>query len=100
MDNSFYTEKKSFLVYKDWQEYLIALGSDEAVGRLFKALCVYAFTGEPPILGEDIKMVFLFMKNTIDRDGKKWEKVCAARSAAGKKGGRPKKSISETKEQN
>lgn len=91
MENSFYTEKKSFLVYKDWQEYIIALGSDEAAGRLFKALCAYAFSGEPPALSGDIKMAFLFMKNAIDRDGKKWEKVAAARSAAGKKGGRPKK---------
>ncbi len=91
MEKNFYTEKKSFLVYKDWQEYIVALKSDEAAGRLFKALCAYAFSGEPPALGEDIRMVFLFMKNAIDRDGKKWEKTVAARSAAGKKGGRPKK---------
>lgn len=36
-------------------------------------------------------MAFIVMRNSIERDGEKWENTCSARSEAGKKGGRPSK---------
>ena len=80
-------EKKSFMIYMDWEELVEALGSDEQAGELFKALFAFAKRGETPHLEGALKMAFLMMSAQIARDRAKWEDTCRKRSAAGKKSG-------------
>jgi hypothetical protein len=84
------TDSKAFIVYKDW-EGLFALLSDRMAGVVIKALFAYACTGEMPKLSGAAQMAFLVMTKQLARDGEKWEQICAHRSEAGKKGGRPRK---------
>lgn len=79
MSKNYITDKNSFIVYKDWEDYLKRF-SDEDAGRLFKALFAFACRGEDTKLDGALDMLFAVMKHTIERDGKKWEEVCAARS--------------------
>lgn len=90
-EKNYHSDNVSFLVYKDWEELVLALDSDEQRGKLFVALFSYACRGKLP---EDftgaLKMAFLVMKNTLERDGHKWEETCAKRAVNGAKGGAPK----------
>lgn len=79
MRKNYHTENKSFLIYKDWEEYLETL-TDEEVGKLFRALFAYAKRGEETPFDGALRMLFTMIKNTIERDGKKWEDICEARS--------------------
>lgn len=79
MSRNYITDNKSFIVYKDWEGYLSRF-SDSETGRLFKALFAFACRGEDTQLDGALDMLFAVMKHTIERDGKKWEEVCAARS--------------------
>lgn len=79
MSRNYITDNKSFIVYKDWEGYLSRF-SDSETGRLFKALFAFACRGEDTQLDGALDMLFSVMKHTIERDGKKWEEVCAARS--------------------
>lgn len=79
MSKNYITDKNSFIVYKDWEDYLKRF-SDEDAGRIFKALFAFACRGEDTKLDGALDMLFDVMKHTIERDGKKWEEVCAARS--------------------
>lgn len=45
MRKNYHTDNKSFIVYKDWEEYLETL-TDEETGRLFRALFAYAKRAE------------------------------------------------------
>lgn len=76
--------KESFLVYGAWQEPLRRL-SNENKGLVFWALLEYHNTGiEMTDLPLDAQMAFLFMKNQMDLDSKKYETKCAQRAVAGK----------------
>ena len=55
------------------------------------AVFAYVKRGEEPDFGGAMGMLFAVMKNTLDRDGKKWESTCMARSHS-------KKSTKETNE--
>lgn len=91
MAKNYHSDNKSFVIYKDWEEYVDALGSDEEAGKLFKALFAFAKRAEEAEFVGALKMAFIVMRNSIERDGIKWENTCSARSEAGKKGGRPLK---------
>ena len=91
MEKDYHTDNKSFVIYKDWEEYVDALGSDEEAGKLFKALFAFAKRAEEAEFVGALKIAFIVMRNSIERDGEKWENTCSARSEAGKKGGRPSK---------
>lgn len=67
------------MIYKDWEEY-IKLLTDEEAGRLFKALFAFAKRSEEADFDGAMKVIFTLMKNAFDRDGKKWEDVCAYRN--------------------
>lgn len=92
MPKDYHSDNKSFIIYKDWEEYVDALGSDEEAGKLFKALFAFAKRAEEAEFVGALKMAFIVMRNSIERDGEKWENTCLVRSEAGKKGGRPSKS--------
>ena len=65
--------------------------SDSEFGRLVRAALQYKATGaEPTDLGLE-ELLWDGIKLDIDRDTEKYANVVAARSEAGKKGGRPKK---------
>lgn len=91
MPKDYHNDNKSFIIYKDWEEYVDALGSDEEAGKLFKALFAFAKRAEEAEFVGALKMAFIIMRNSIERDGEKWENTCSVRSEAGKKGGRPSK---------
>ncbi len=91
MAKNYHSDNKSFVIYKDWEEYVDALGSDEEAGKLFKALFAFSKRAEEAEFVGALKMAFIIMRNSIERDGEKWENTCSVRSEAGKKGGRPSK---------
>lgn len=86
----YHADNASFMVYKDWEQYIEMLDSDEEAGKLFKALFAFAKRGEEAEFYGALKFAFVMMKNFIDRDGKKWEETCIANRNNGKKGGAPK----------
>ena len=75
--------KESFLLYNSFYEPIKYL-SDEQLGRLLRAIFNYSSTGE---ITEDkeIMIAFMFIKNQIDLDTKKYEDIKKKRSEAGKK---------------
>ena len=83
--------KKSFVINTDILPSIEKLSSED-VGQLLIALLKYVDDGTlPDNLSASCDMAFSFIKSQIDRDKEKYTKVCAARSEAGKQGGRPPK---------
>lgn len=82
-------EKKSFLMYLDYEEQF-ALLADEQLGQLLRAVMEYEKTQIVPELEGIVKMAFSFIKAQLDRDRGKYEERCAKNKENGKKGGRPK----------
>lgn len=83
------TERKSFLLYLDYEKHLLLL-DDLQRGRLFSALFAYARTGEKPKLTGAEGMAFSFISSQMDRDNEKWKSIRDKKVQNGKKGGRPK----------
>lgn len=99
-DRDYHKDNKSFIVYKDWEEIILALGSDEDRARLFRALFSYASSGEQPVdFTGALKVAFTCLKSALDRDGQKWEKTCDVRAVNGAKGGAPKGNQNARKKQ-
>ena len=82
-------EKKSFLMYLDYEEQF-ALLTDEQLGQLLRTVMEYERTQIVPELDGIVKMAFSFIKAQLDRDREKYEDRCAKNKENGKKGGRPK----------
>lgn len=82
-------EKKSFLVYLDYEEHFNLL-TDEQLGKLIRVMMEYEKTKKVPEINGMIKMAFSFIKAQLDRDRGKYEEKCAKNKENGKKGGRPK----------
>ena len=78
-------EKKSFVMYADYQKHIARL-SDEDAGKLIKAVLAYVNGGGEVSLSPASDMAFSFIKERIERDCEKWEVTCKKRSEAGKKG--------------
>lgn len=77
-------KKDSFILYNSFFEALKTL-NNEQLGRLFKAIFEYTID-EKITEDNDILVAFLFIKNQLDIDNKKWEDEKNKRSEAGKKG--------------
>lgn len=77
-------DKKSFLMYLDNKDVFYEL-DDKKAGKLIKGIFRYHETGEI-IEDRNLKPLFIILKNTFDRDEKKWEDIKQKRSEAGKKG--------------
>lgn len=74
------------MLYSDVGQHIERLSDTEA-GKLFKALFHYTGTGDlPENLDSGAAMAFSFIRAQIDRDGAKYDQICAARSEAGRKG--------------
>ena len=86
-------ESKGIIIHSDIKEKLELLSNDEA-GQLFKAIIAYAEDGKVLSFDENrvLGMIFLFIKDQIDRDCAKYRERCAKNRESGKLGGRPRKS--------
>lgn len=75
--------KKSFILYQDQEEIVDSLTNEKA-GRLFKAIFDYV-RGDHPILNQSLSIVFISIRQAIDRARENYEKVCEINSQNAKK---------------
>ena len=80
--------KESFIIYTSFYEPIKEL-SDKQLGRIFRALFDYHVTGNRQV-DDDIRMAFLFFKNQMDIDRKRYIEMCDKRKQAAVRGGAPK----------
>lgn len=78
--------KNSFILYCDNYEAIKDLTNEEK-GQLLDAIFVYSMTNVVQELNPVIKMAFGFIKQSLDRDRKKWEEEIKKRQESGRKGG-------------
>lgn len=83
-------EKRTFLMYGEWQPLLEGM-SDEQAGQLFKKIYAYQTGKEYEIQDALILGVFNMIKAKFDADRKLYDEKCEKNRANGAKGGRPKK---------
>jgi len=77
--------KNSFLIYHEYKEHFDLL-SDEELGQLLRAVMDYEITDTAPEFQNGLlKMAFSFMKNTLDRDKKKWTDKCEKNKESARK---------------
>lgn len=78
-------DKKSFVMYMSWAKAISKM-TDEQAGQLLKA--VYEYQTNPDACPEDAgaDLVFEIVKERMDEDNAKYQKICESRSEAGKKG--------------
>ena len=83
------SDKKSFVMYESWGAAIEKMSNEQA-GELIKA--IYSYQKDPDAVPEDPALAFVFelIKQQLDTDSQRYKEACAARSEAGKKGGRPK----------
>lgn len=68
-------DQKGFVVYGDIEESLNEL-TDEQVATLFRGMVSYFNTGKEPKFSGLMKMVFIPIRQQMDRDTDKYEKKC------------------------
>lgn len=81
--------KDSFILYQEHKEIFEML-TDEEAGKLIKAIFEYEKTGRLLELDKSLKLAFIPIKNDLDRNKEKYEKIVKRNKENGKKGGRPK----------
>lgn len=81
--------KNSFLLYTEQKEVIDELSNEDA-GELIKAIYAYA-AGEEVNLRKDLHLVFIPIRQQIDRNNAKYDDFKKKQSENGKKGGRPVK---------
>ena len=69
------SEQKGFVVYGNIEESLDEL-TDEQVANLFRGMVSYFNTGKDPKFSGLMKMVFIPIRQQMDRDKKKYEDKC------------------------
>lgn len=81
-------DKKSFVVYFGISEILDEL-NDEQVGRLFRSMVDYAATGTlPEFEDQQMRMAWIPIRQTLERDAGKYAEIIEKRRRAGAKGGK------------
>lgn len=87
-------KKNSFVFYTEWKQYLDMLTSDEIKNLIF-IICDYVEQNQKnlnkPNLSDRLLMVWMFIKNQLDKDKTKYDKRCETSKINGQKGGRPRK---------
>jgi len=78
--------KDNFILYTEQQEIFEKL-NDEQAGKLIKAIFSYVATGEVPELDTLLDLVFVPIRQTLDRNKEKYDRVSEIRAKAGAKGG-------------
>ena len=82
--------KNSFVMYTEYRQHIERL-TDEAAGRLLKAVMEFAAGEQPAPMDGAEGMAFSFICAQVERDDKKYRETQKKRSEAGKLGGRPPK---------
>ena len=93
-------EKKSFLMFYDWEPLILMLDSEDA-GDLLKALYAFEIRGELPEANEltpNAWGLFNYLSNLIDENKKKWLQKQTSGSLGGKKSAEARKNKAETKQ--
>lgn len=75
--------KDSFILYNSFYDPIKTL-KNEQLGKLFRSIFNYTINGEIT-QDNDILVAFMFIKNQIDLDAKKWQDIKQKRSEAGKR---------------
>ena len=87
-------KKNSFVFYTEWNQYLDMLTGDE-IKNLISIICNYVEQNQKnlnkPNLSDRLLMVWLFIKNQLDKDKTKYDRRCETSKINVQKGGRPKK---------
>ena len=79
-------KKKSFIFYYDWWDIFEPL-SDEQKGVLISKIFRFVKEGEETDIDDlALKISFNVIRNTINRDVEKYEKICIERTKSAKKG--------------
>jgi len=81
------SKRNSFLLYNDSLDVLDDL-TDEQAGQLFKAIKDFQ-NNDDVSLSQLLKVAFIPFRNHMERDNKKYEKICERNKINGLKGGRP-----------
>lgn len=68
-------EKDSFILYNEQKEIIDTLSDSEA-GKLIKTIFEYETTLQVPKLSKTLNLVFIPIKNALDRNREKYEKAC------------------------
>ena len=66
--------KDSFILYLDQKE-IFGMLEDEEAGQLIKAIFEYEETGQMPKLDKSLRIAFIPIKNSLDRNKEKYQKV-------------------------
>ena len=83
-------KKDSFIFYNDFFEVLFALDDTQRT-EILRAIQAHT-QGMQYTLPSHLAVVFIPIRQKLDKDSIKYQEICLARSNAGKKGGRPPKS--------
>lgn len=81
--------KDNFLLKRNQKEVFDEL-TDEEAGKLIKGIFSYVETGDSNLKGS-LKAIFIPIKNDIDRNEEKYQRIIERNRENGKNGGRPKK---------
>ena len=88
-------ERKSFMVYLDWEDECSDLTDEEQI-QLVHAAFQYVRNGEEPTFSERaVRIAWIHIKKSLDMDADRYEAKCEQNRINGKKGGRPKKEETE-----
>ena len=82
--------KKSFILYHDYYEIIKKLPKEQ-IGDLLSAIFEYEMTGQTPKLDFATELVFIGIRQDLDRNAEKYEAYIEKQRENGKKGGRPRK---------
>ncbi len=88
-------KKKSFQLYNDYREIFDGLSREEA-GALIQAIFAHE-SGEETQLDGMLKIIFIPIRQQLNRDREKYESVCERNAENGAKGGRPRNPAPEEK---
>ena len=78
-------KRDSFVLFTEQKEIFDIL-TDEEAGKLIKAIYHYVDTREVIKLDDKLQIAMIMIKQSIDKNFKKWEETKEKRSNAGKKG--------------
>ena len=92
-------KKNSFLLYLEHEELINQLTNVQA-GELIKGIFEYARTGVTPNLNPLENLVFISIRQDLDKNAEKYEEKRKKMSENGKRGGRPRKDINYTEQEN
>lgn len=92
-------DRKSFLVYGDIEDLLDKM-DDTQVAELFRGMVRYFNSGEEPELSASLQLVFIQIRQQMDRDSEKWEKRREKNRENIRKRWEKKKSEDDTKDTN